>query len=117
MGRSSQIEGFLEEEGIKHEFSSPYTPQQNGVVERKNRTLLDTARTMLDEYKTPDRFWVEAINTAYYSINRLYLHRILKKTSYELLTGKIPMFLILKFLGANALFLLKEVEIQNLLLK
>ena len=44
------------------EFSSPYTPQQNGVVERKNRTLLDMARTMLDEYKTPDRFWAEAIN-------------------------------------------------------
>jgi transposase InsO family protein len=64
----------LEDEGIKHEFSFPYTPQQNGVVERKNRTLLDMARTMLDEYKTPDRFWAEAINTACYSINRLYLH-------------------------------------------
>jgi transposase InsO family protein len=61
--KNSQIEGFLEDEGIKHEFSSPYTPQQNGVVERKNRTLLDMARTMLDEYKTPDQFWVEAINT------------------------------------------------------
>jgi transposase InsO family protein len=54
--KNSQIEGFLEDEGIKHELSSPYTPQQNGVVERKNRTLLDMARTMLDEYKTPDRF-------------------------------------------------------------
>jgi hypothetical protein len=43
-------------------------------VERKNRTLLDMARTMLDEYKTPDRFWAEAINTACYSINQLYLH-------------------------------------------
>jgi transposase InsO family protein len=115
--KNSQIEGFLEEEGIKHEFSSPYTPQQNGVVERKNRTLLDMARTMLDEYKTPDRFWVEAINTACYSINRLYLHRILKKTLYEHLTGKSPMFLILESLGANALFLLKEVEVLNLLLK
>jgi transposase InsO family protein len=72
--KNSQIEGFLEEEGIKHEFSSPYTPQQNGVVERKNRTLLDMARTMLDEYKTSNRFWAEAINTACYSINRLYLH-------------------------------------------
>jgi transposase InsO family protein len=88
--KNSQIEGFLEEEGIKHEFSSPYTPQQNGVVERKNRTLLDMAKTMLDEYKTSDRFWAEAINIACYSINRLYLHRILKKTSYELLTGKKP---------------------------
>jgi transposase InsO family protein len=67
--KNSQIEGFLEGGGIKHEFSSPYTPQQNGVVERKNRTLLDMARTMLDEYKAPDRFWAEAINTACYSNN------------------------------------------------
>jgi transposase InsO family protein len=88
--KNSQIEGFLEEEGIKHEFSSPYTPQQNGVVERKNITLLDMERTILDEYKTPGRFWAEAINTACYSINRLYFHRIIKKTSYELLTGKKP---------------------------
>jgi transposase InsO family protein len=72
--KNSQIEGFLEEEGIKHELSSPYTPQQNGVVERKNKTLLDMARTMLDEYKTLDRFWAEATNIACYSINWLYLH-------------------------------------------
>jgi hypothetical protein len=75
------------------------------------------ARTMLDEYKTPKRFWVEAINTACYSINQLYPHRILKKTSYELLTGKSPMFHILESLGVNALFLLKEVENLNLLLR
>jgi transposase InsO family protein len=115
--KNSQIEGFLEEEGIKHEFSSPYTPQQNGVVERKNRTLLDMARTMLDEYKTPDRFWAEAINTACYSINRLYLHRILKKTSHELLTNKKHNVSYLESLGANALFLLKEVENLILLIK
>jgi transposase InsO family protein len=115
--KNSQIEGFLEEEGIKHEFSSPYTPQQNGVVERKNRTLLDMARTMLDEYKTSDRFWAEAVNTACYAINRLYLHRILKKTSYELLMVKSLMFHILESLVANALFLLKEVENLNLLLR
>jgi transposase InsO family protein len=78
--KNSQIEGFLEEEGIEHEFSSPYAPQQKGVVERKNRTLMDMARTMLEEYKTSDRFWAEAINASCYSINWLYLHRILKKT-------------------------------------
>jgi hypothetical protein len=86
-------------------------------VERKNRTLLDMARTMLDEYKTLDRFWVEAINTACYAINRLYLHRILKKTSYELLTGKKPNVSYLESLVANVLFLLKEVENLNLLLR
>jgi hypothetical protein len=84
-------------------------------VERKNRTLLDMAKTMLDEYNTSDRFWAEAINTACYSINWLYLHRILKKTSYKLLTSKSPMFHILEFLVANVLFLLKEVENLNLL--
>jgi hypothetical protein len=106
--KNSQIEGFLEDEGIKHEFSSPYTPQQNGVVERKNRTLLDMARTMLDEYKTSDRFWAEAINTACYAINRLYLHRILKKTSYELLTGKKPNVSYFRVFGRKCFILIKR---------
>jgi hypothetical protein len=106
--KNSQIEGFLEDEGIKHEFSSPYTPQQNGVVERKNRTLLDMTRTMLDEYKTPDRFWAEAINTACYSINRLYLHRILKKTSYKLLTGKKPNVSYFRVFGSKCFILVKR---------
>jgi transposase InsO family protein len=106
--KNSQIESFLEEEGIKHEFSSLYTPQQNGVVERKNKTLLDMARTMLDEYKTSDRFWPEAINTACYSINRLYLHRILKKTSYELLTSKKPNVSYFRVFGSKCFILIKR---------
>jgi transposase InsO family protein len=106
--KNSQIEGFLEEEGIKHEFSSPYTPRQNGVVERKNRTILDMARTMLDEYKTLDRFWAEAINTACYSINHLYLHRILKKTSYELLTDKKPNVSYFRVFGSKHFILIKR---------
>jgi transposase InsO family protein len=105
--KNSQIEGFLEE-GIKHEFSSPYTPQQNVVVERKNRTLLDMERTMLDEYKTPDWFWAEAINITCYSINRLYLHRILKKTSYELLTGKKPNVSYFRVFGSKCFILIKR---------
>jgi hypothetical protein len=106
--KNSQIEGFLKDEGIKHKFSSPYTPQQNGVVERKDRTLLDMARTMLDEYKTLDRFWAEAINTACYSINQLYLHRILKKTSYELLTGKKPNVSYFRVFGSKCFILIKR---------
>jgi hypothetical protein len=106
--KNSQIEGFLEEEGIKHELSSPYTPQQNCVVERKNRTLLVMAMTMLDEYKTPDRFWAEAINTACYSINRLYLHQILMKTSYELLTGKKPNVSYFRVFGSKCFILIKR---------
>jgi hypothetical protein len=77
-------------------------------VERKNRTLLDMARTMLDEYNTPDRFWAEAINTACYSINRLYLHRILKKTSYELLTCKKPNVSYFIVFGSKCFILIKR---------
>jgi hypothetical protein len=105
--KNSQIEGFLEE-GIKHEFSSPYMPQQNGVVERKNRTLLDMERTMLDEYNTPDWFWAEAVNTACYAINRLYLHRIFKKTSYELLTDKKPNVSYFRVFGSKCFILVKR---------
>jgi transposase InsO family protein len=80
--KNTQVEEFLDEEGIKHEFSSPYTPQNIGVVERKNRTLVDMARIILDEYKTSDLFWCDAINTACHAINHFYLHTKLKKTSY-----------------------------------
>ena len=79
--KNTNIEEFLDEEGIKHEFSVPYTPQQNGVVERKNRTLIEAARAMLDEYKTPTNYWAEAVNTACHAINRLYLHKKREKTA------------------------------------
>jgi transposase InsO family protein len=115
--KNSQIEGFLEEEGIKLEFSSPYTPQQNGVVERKNRTLLDMTRTMLDEYMTLDRFWAEAINTTCYSINCSTFTESSRRHHMNSSAVKSPTFHILESLEANALFLLKEVENLNLLLK
>jgi hypothetical protein len=63
---------------------------------------------MLDEYKTLDRFWAEAINTACYSINRLYLHRILKKTSYELHTGKKPNVSYFRVFGSKCFILVKR---------
>jgi transposase InsO family protein len=62
--KNLQVEEYLDEESIKHEFCAPYTPQQNGAIERKNMMLIDMARTMLGEYKTPERFWSEAVNTA-----------------------------------------------------
>jgi len=89
--KNTNVEAFLNEEGIKHEFLTPYTPQQNGVVERENRTLIEAARAMLDEYKISQKYyWAKAINITCHAINRLYLHKLRKKTSYELLTGKKP---------------------------
>jgi hypothetical protein len=106
--KNLQVEEYLEEEGIKYEFSAPYTPQQNGVVERKNRTLTNMAGTMLGEYKTPEQFWSEAVNTAYHAINRLYLHRLLKKTSYKLLTGNNPNISYFRVFGSKCYILVKK---------
>jgi hypothetical protein len=106
--KNMQVEEYLEEEGIKHEFSAPYTPQQNSVVERKNRTLIDMARTMLGEFKAPERFWSEAINTACHAINRLYRHRLLKKTTYELLTGNKPNVSYFRVFGSKCYILVKK---------
>jgi hypothetical protein len=77
-------------------------------VERKNRTLLDNTRTMIDEYKTLNRFWAEAINIACYSINRFYLHGILKETSYELLTDKKPNVSYFRVFGSKCFILIKR---------
>jgi transposase InsO family protein len=75
---------------LEHKFSSPYTPPRNGVVERKNKTLCEMARTMLDEHRTTRRFWAEAVNTACYISNRIYLRVYKKKTYYELMHGRTP---------------------------
>jgi hypothetical protein len=69
---------------------------------------MDMTKTMLEEYMTSNRFWVEAINTACYSINRLYLHRILKKTSYELLTSKKPNVSYFRVFGSKCFILVKR---------
>jgi hypothetical protein len=78
------------------------------VVERKNRTLIDMARTMLGEFKTPERFWSKAVNTACHAINWLYLHRLLKKTSYELLTGNKPNVSYFRVFGSKCYILVKK---------
>ena len=106
--KNTLVEEFLDEEGIKHEFSTPYIPQQNGVVQRKNHTLINMVRTMLDEYKMSDLFWCDAINTACHAINRLYLHKKLKKTSYELLTGNKPKVSYFRVFGCKCFILNKK---------
>ncbi|WVZ77236.1 hypothetical protein U9M48_025125 [Paspalum notatum var. saurae] len=79
----------------------------NGVVERKNRTLVEMARTMLDEHRTPRRFWAEAVNTACYIANRIFLRAFLGKTSYELRLGRQPSVKHLRAFGCRC-FVLKK---------
>jgi hypothetical protein len=69
---------------------------------------MDMARIMLKEYKSSNQFWAEAVNTACYAINRLYLHQILKKTSYELLTRKKPNDSYFRVFGSKCFIVVKK---------
>ncbi|GJS34620.1 uncharacterized mitochondrial protein-like protein [Tanacetum coccineum] len=79
---------FCEMKGIKREFSVARTLQQNGVAERKNKTLIEAARTMLADSKLPTTFWAEAVNTACYVQNRVLVIKPHNKTPYELFLGR-----------------------------
>nr|GEY81787.1 retrovirus-related Pol polyprotein from transposon TNT 1-94 [Tanacetum cinerariifolium] len=81
---------FFDEVGISQQFSAPRTPQQNGVVERRNRTLVEPARTMLTFANLPLFLWTEAIATACFTQNRSIIHKRFDKTPYELMNKRKP---------------------------
>ncbi|GJS19612.1 retrovirus-related pol polyprotein from transposon TNT 1-94 [Tanacetum coccineum] len=85
-----QFGEFCNANSITHNFSAPRTPQSNGVVERKNRTLQEMSRTMLNEQSLPQKFWCNAVDTSTYIRNRILIRAILGKTPYELLRGRKP---------------------------
>ncbi|GJW17649.1 putative ribonuclease H-like domain-containing protein [Tanacetum coccineum] len=91
--------------GIKREYSNARTPQQNGVAERKNRTLIEAARTMLADSFLPNTFWAEAVSTACYVLNRVLVTKPHNKTPYELLTGKIPIISYIRPFGCHVTIL------------
>ncbi|GJV67289.1 putative ribonuclease H-like domain-containing protein [Tanacetum coccineum] len=96
---------FCEMKGIKREFSVARTPQQNGVVERKNRTLIEAARTMLADSKLPTTFWAEAVNTACYVQNRVLVIKPHNKTPYELFLGRKRALSFMKPFGCLVIIL------------
>ncbi|GJW05740.1 putative ribonuclease H-like domain-containing protein [Tanacetum coccineum] len=79
---------FYEKKGIKREFSVARTPQQNGFAKKRNRTLIEAARTVLADSKLPTTFWAEVVNTACYVKNRVLVVNPHNKTPYELFRGK-----------------------------
>ena len=87
---SHKFEAYLKSEGVKHELTIPRTPEQNGVAERLNRTLMESVRSMLIGGQLPQRFWAEALATAVYIRNRSPTKIIEEVTPYEALLGVKP---------------------------
>nr|GEZ40171.1 hypothetical protein [Tanacetum cinerariifolium] len=91
---------YFDTVGISHQMSSVRTPQQNGIVERQNRTLVEAARTMLIFFRAPLFLWAKAIATACFTQNYFIIHRRFNKTPYELINGKKSDILFLYVFGA-----------------
>ena len=85
---SKEFNHYCEEHGIKRPFSATRTPQQNGVAERKNRSMLEMARTMLNDSNLDDKFWGLAVHTSVHIMNRGLLKSDSNKTPYELRTAR-----------------------------
>ncbi|GJS46406.1 retrovirus-related pol polyprotein from transposon TNT 1-94 [Tanacetum coccineum] len=88
--RNSILVNFCDEKGISQNFSSPYTPEQNGVAKRKNRTLIEAVRTMLSRYVFSKQYWTEAVATACYTQNKSTIVTRHLKTPYEIFCKRIP---------------------------
>ncbi|GJU60368.1 retrovirus-related pol polyprotein from transposon TNT 1-94 [Tanacetum coccineum] len=88
--KNTSLKAHYEKLGIMQQFSIARTPQQNGVVERRNRTLVEAARTMLIFSRLPEFLWAEAVATACFTQNRSIIHTRYNKTPYELLRGRKP---------------------------
>nr|GFA54858.1 Gag-Pol polyprotein [Tanacetum cinerariifolium] len=98
--KNQVLKVYFDSVGITHQMSSVRTPQQNRVVERQNRTLVEAARTMLIFSHAPLFLWAEAIATACFTQNRSIIHRHFNKTPYELINGRKPDILFLHVFGA-----------------
>nr|GEZ94655.1 hypothetical protein [Tanacetum cinerariifolium] len=98
--KNQALKDYFDSVGISHQMSSVRTPQQNRVVERRNRTLVEAARTMLIFSCEPLFLWAEAIATACFTQNRSIIHRRFNKTSYELINSRKPDISFLHVFGA-----------------
>nr|GEV08573.1 retrovirus-related Pol polyprotein from transposon TNT 1-94 [Tanacetum cinerariifolium] len=99
------MDDFCSQKGIKRVFSNARTPQQNGVAERRNKTLIEAARIMLADAKLPVTFWAEAVNTACYVQNRVLVNKSQNKTLYELFNGRTPAIGFHKPFGCHVMIL------------
>ena len=99
---SAEFESYLKREGIRHERTIPKTPEQNGVAERKNRTLVESVRSMLADAKLPRKFWAEALSTAVYLQNRSPTKALNKMTQYQAWRYERPTVNHLRIFGCTA---------------
>ncbi|GKD59798.1 putative ribonuclease H-like domain-containing protein, partial [Tanacetum coccineum] len=103
--KNKVMDDFCKEKGIRRKYSIARTPQQNGVAERRNRTLIEASKTMLADFKLPTTFWAEAVNTACYVHNRVLVVKPYNKTPYELFRDFKPALSFMRPFGCHVTIL------------
>ena len=99
---SKEFNLYYEEHNIKRQFSTAKTPQHNGVAERKNRTVMEMARTMLNDSQLSDKFWGQAVHTSIHILNKELLRNDSEKTPMNYGRADLQMSNISEYLGASA---------------
>ena len=107
------LQDYLKQEGIKFECTVGYASEQNGIAERKNRSLMEAARTMLFDAGMPKCWWVEAVNTANYVSNRM-VSRSTNSIPYEIFFNKMPDFVNFHVFGTHVYSLVPSVNRRKL---
>ena len=110
---SDEFKTYIISKGFRHEMSAPYTPQQNGIAERMNRTLMESARSMLSHAHLPNKFWAEAVSTAAFVRNHTAIVES-EMTPYERWYGKQPNISQLKVFGCICYALIPDQQRQKL---
>lgn len=100
---NQKMRKFLESKGILHQKTVSYSPQQNGVAERANRTVIEKARCLLEDAQLPKQYWAEAVRTAVYLNNRSPTRALNNITPYEAWFSRKPNLKHLKIFGSEAM--------------
>ncbi|KAL8097202.1 hypothetical protein AgCh_030354 [Apium graveolens] len=111
---SKDFQAYCEENGINQQFTAPYSPQQNDVVERRNRTMMEMARSLLREMKLPNYFWGEAVRHAIYLLNRLSTRAVSGITPYEAWCKRKPHLEHIRVFGCLAYMKVPTVNLKKL---
>ncbi len=112
---SHEFKSFLQEHGIQHQLTVAYTPQQNGVAERMNRTILDFVRSLLHTARLEKKFWAEALATAVYIRNRVFSQSLAKTvTPHHRWTGNSPDLSHLRIFGSKCWYIVPKSKVRKL---
>jgi transposase InsO family protein len=111
---SSEFNIYCEDAGIEHQLTTSYTPEQNGVSERRNQCIIEMVRCMLHEKNLPKMFWAEAANTTVFLQNRLPTKLLEEKTPFEVLYNYKPLLSFLKIFGSICFVHVPQIKTDKL---